>query len=213
MILCRKSAGAAGNNRGAVSVLKMCMKNWDSFDKNGDGFRTGWWAIGFRLWLTLWLRRFASLGLVWVTTSRLMILISYLHSLGNRVQREQIGFFRSHYIFLLAMFIYPARSSILWLFCGDILCSHLAFFGEWKYFCQSDVLTWPIECMVNADKYREEKRRREEEKKRREVEKWREGEPTISRDKYPLQSYFDISKYSKCLNILNYCHVFLGGFF
>lgn len=65
MILCRKSAGAAGNSRGAVSVLKTCMKNRDSFDdSNGDMFRAGWCAIRLRLWLTLSLRRSASLGLV-----------------------------------------------------------------------------------------------------------------------------------------------------
>jgi hypothetical protein len=41
------------------------MKNFDSFDdKNGDMFRTGWWAIEFMLWSTLSLRRLDSFGLV-----------------------------------------------------------------------------------------------------------------------------------------------------
>jgi hypothetical protein len=44
-----------------------------------------------------------------------------------------------------------------------------------------------------------EKRSKGVEKKKR-----KRAVPTISRAKYPLQSYFGIPKYSKCLNILNY---------
>jgi hypothetical protein len=57
--------------------------------------------------------------------------------------------------------------------------------------------------MVNAGNI--EKRSKEVEKKKKKRRK--RAVPTIPRANYPLQSYFDIPEYSKCLDILNYSDV------